>query len=230
MDNYHGFCKNVTWLLYCNANRSNCYKVSLKLCNKSQNLQWHLWQWQYWNESCRHFSYLLIAASMRVMIPPYGQYSGTVAGGHSGGREVKWRHAAANCKWQPVRALNPARRTKPCDTAGTEATLAPRNTKGLGSVQPCEIQAVWNERRAVAVRTERRRCCSATVSLPGLWSRPRAPQLSQNGIFLSSERGQKNVQLKKPGPCRHKCKRRRAHVHAQPCSQSQTLPAVITRS
>lgn len=100
--------------------------------------------------------------------------------------------------WEP--GILPAG-PKPCDFAGTKATLMPRNKKGLGSVRAREIQAVWNERRAVAVRTESRRCCSAAVSPPGLWSRPRAPQLSQNGIFLSSEHGQKgSIKKKGQGP------------------------------
>lgn len=163
----------------------------MKTCNKLHKLQWHLWQQQHWKQSCRHFSYLLIATPMWIMIAPYGKYSGTVTGGHRGGREVKWRHGAANCKWKPLRALNPSSWTKPCNFAGKKVSLTPRNKKGLGSVQARKIQALRNERRAVAVRTESRRCCSATVSLPALWSRPRAPQLSQNGIFLSSEHGKK---------------------------------------
>lgn len=125
---------------------------------------------------------------------------------------------------------NPSSRTKSSDFAGTKATLPPRNKKGLGSG---EMQALWNERGAVAVRTESRRCCSAADAAappsPCQHSDPALVCLNYHKMGFSSRWSTgKNVQLKKPGPCRHK--RRRLHVHAQPCSQSQTSPAVITRS
>lgn len=76
---------------------------------------------------------------------------------HRGVREVKWCHAAANCKWRQLTVVNPSCWTKLCDFAGKKAILMLRDKKGLGSEQVFEIQAGWNERRAVALRTESRR-------------------------------------------------------------------------
>lgn len=145
------------------------------------------------------------------MISPSGQNSGSVTG------VEEWRHGAVNCEWRSLKS----RRILLAGPATMRDSRRPSQQRtgeeqGLGCVQAREIQAVGNERRAVSVRTESRRCRSASVSLPGLWSRPRAPQLSQNGIFLSSERGQKKCSIKKPGLCRRKCVHRRART----CTQS----------
>lgn len=96
------------------------------------------------NSSCKHkasalganmlvvrnnFWYIYIY--IKIMIPPIAKNSSTVTGGHRGGREVKWCHAA-NCKWQPLRALNLSSWTKPFDFAGKKVTFMPWNNERPG--------------------------------------------------------------------------------------------------